>query len=70
MNCNCSWMELVLALVILIFVLWPTQVFSATVSMWLVVIAALLIAIHALFCTKCGGVCMGMMKGKSKGRKK
>ncbi|MCH8945680.1 MAG: hypothetical protein IIA85_02045 [Nanoarchaeota archaeon] len=66
MNCNCRWCELILAVVILVFVIWPTQIFSAAVSGWIVVIAAVLLIVHSLFCNKCGGVCAGMMKGKKR----
>ena len=66
MNCNCRWYELVLAVVILVFVIWPTQIFSAAVSWWLVIIAAVLLIIHSLICKHCGGVCVGMMKGKKR----
>jgi len=66
MNCNCMWVEGVLAAIILVFVIWPTQIFSATVSWWLVVIAAVILLIHSLSCKKCGGICAGMMKGKKK----
>ena len=64
MNCNCKWYELVLAVIILVFVIWPTQILSATVSWWLIVIAAVLLIIHSLFCNKCSGLCTGMIKGK------
>jgi len=41
--------ESVLAMLILVFVIWPTQIFSATVSKWIVIIAAVLLILH-LFC--------------------
>ncbi len=59
---NCKWGEALLALIVLVFTIWPTQILSATMSWWLVVIAAALILIHSLFCKKCGGLCcMGKM---------
>ena len=61
---NCMLVELVLAVVILVFTIWPSQIFSATVSWWLVVIAAVLLIIHSVTCKHCGGVCAKMMKGK------
>ena len=52
-NCNCKWTEIVLALVILVFAMWPTLVFSAMASKWIVVIAALVLLLHGLFHHKC-----------------
>ena len=54
---TCRWTEAVLALIVLVFTIWSTQIFSAGVSWWLVVIAAVLLIIHSLFCHKCGGLC-------------
>ena len=69
MNCNCMWTELVLAVLILVFAIWPTQIFSSVVSGWIIVAAALFLVIHSLICKKCGGVCAGMIKSKSKKKK-
>jgi len=69
MNVNCMWVEGVLAALILVFTIWPTLIFSATVSWWIVVISAALLIIHALTCHKCGGICAGMVKGKKRGKK-
>lgn len=66
MDLNCRWVEGGLAALILVFVIWPTQIFSATVSWWLVVIAAAVLLVHSLFCHKCNGLCVGMMKGKKR----
>lgn len=66
MNCNCKWVESVLAVLILVFVIWPTQIFSATVSWWIVIISAALLLIHSLSCRKCGGLCTGLGKGKKR----
>lgn len=55
---GCRWCEAILAVLIIIFALWPTQIFSATVSMWIVVVSAALLLIHAFFCRKCEGLCM------------
>ena len=68
-NTNCMWVEAVLAVLILVFVIWPTQIFSAAVSWWVVVVSAVLLLIHALSCNKCGGVCVEMVKDKSKKKK-
>ena len=70
MNVNCGWIQTVLAVLILVFMIWPTQIFSAMVSWWIVVVSAVLLLIHALSCHKCGGVCVGMVKGNKKRRKK
>jgi len=43
MNCNCSVANFILAVIIIVFALWST-----TASQWIVVIAAALLAIHAL----------------------
>ena len=45
--CNCRWSEAILSIVILVFALWPTQIFSANTSMWIVVVAAAVLLIHA-----------------------
>ena len=66
MKVNCMWVEGVLAALILVFVIWPTQIFSATVSWWIVIVSAALLLIHSISCNKCGGVCLGMMKGKKR----
>ena len=62
-NCNCRWTELVLAVVILVFTLWPTQIFSATVSWWLVIIAAAILLLHAIFHHRCH--CSMCMSGET-----
>ena len=68
-NCNCRWTELVVALVILVFTVWPTQIFSAGVSWWVVVVAALLLLIHSIFHHKCVcGMCMKEDMPKKKRR--
>lgn len=48
MRCNCRWTEGVLAAVIIVFAVWPTLIFSATVSKWIVVVAAAILLVHAL----------------------
>lgn len=65
-NYNCIWVQAVLAALILVFTIWPTLIFSAAVSWWIVVVSAVLLLVHALSCKKCGGVCVGMVKGKRK----
>ncbi|MEX0932814.1 MAG: hypothetical protein WDZ77_01815 [Candidatus Pacearchaeota archaeon] len=67
MNCDCKWVEVVLALVVLIFTIWSGQILSTQVSEWLVVIAAALLLIHSLACKKCFG---GMKSSTSKSKKR
>ena len=61
---NCGWIQTVLAVLILVFAIWPTQIFSATVSTWIVIVSAVLLLIHAVICKKCDGICAGMVKDK------
>ncbi|MBI5803302.1 hypothetical protein HY448_01295 [Candidatus Pacearchaeota archaeon] len=65
---KCRWLEAVLAALILVFSLWPTQILSAMYSWWVVVVSAALLLVHSLFCHKCEGVCVGWMKGGKKKR--
>ena len=55
-NCNCKWTETILGLVILIVTLWP-NILGTGASWWVVVIAAILLVVHAWSCGKCG-MCM------------
>ena len=48
MKCNCMWTEVVLVALVLIFTIWPTIIFSATISFWIVVVSAALLLIHAV----------------------
>ena len=48
MNCNCKWVETVLAIVIIVFVLLETGA-----SQWIVLIAAILLLIHSWMCKNC-----------------
>ena len=63
MNCNCKWCQLVLAVVILVFAIWPGIV---SWSNWVIIVAAVLLIVHSLSCNKCSGICAGMMKGKKR----
>lgn len=49
MGCNCKLTESILAILIIIFAFWQTAA-----SIWIIVIAAVLILIHS---HKCGGMC-------------
>lgn len=59
---NCGWIQAVLAVLILVFAFWPTQIVSSTVSMWIVIVSAALLLIHAVVCMKCNGICAPMSK--------
>ncbi|MAG38261.1 hypothetical protein CMI45_02660 [Candidatus Pacearchaeota archaeon] len=69
MSCNCKTTESILAILIIVFAFWETSY-----SMWVVVIAAALILIHALKCGRCyscgGDMKGGKVSGKVKKRKK
>jgi len=67
MEHGCRWVEGLLAVLILVFVIWPTQIFSYAVSWWIVVVSAALILIHSLFCRKCNGLFCGS-KNSGSGR--
>ena len=43
-----SWCELIVAIVIIVFALWET-----TYSKWIIVIAAIVLAIHSFTCKMC-----------------
>ncbi|MFH1325810.1 MAG: hypothetical protein ABIH49_03540 [archaeon] len=56
----CRWTEAVLAIVIIVFTWWPTQILSAMVSKWIVIVAAAYLLLHAFTCKHCKGIMMGM----------
>ena len=66
MECN-KWRVPVLAVVIIVFALWPALIGSATIGEWIVVVAAVLIALSCLKCPACD---VPVAKGKAKGKKK
>lgn len=55
MNLDCKWVEGILSVLILVSVIWPTLIFSANVSWWIIVISAILLLIHSFHCNKCSG---------------
>ncbi len=57
MNCNCKWVETVLAILIIVFAFWETSF-----STWGIVIAAVLLLIHGWTCKNCG-MCKNCMEG-------
>ncbi len=48
MNCNCTWVESILAILVILFAFWET-----TYSQWIIVIAGVLLLLHALLCKNC-----------------
>ncbi len=75
MEYNCKWVEAVLAVVVLVFAFWPSQILSVATSRWIVIVAAALLLVHSLSCKKCGGLCYGTtcepdVKEKPKQKKK
>ena len=56
MDVNCGWVQAVLSALVLVFVIWPTQILSATFSWWIVVVSAALLLWHAVSCKKCCGL--------------
>ena len=48
MNCNCQWVVSIFAVVILVFAFWTTAW-----SKWVILIAAILILLHAWTCKNC-----------------
>jgi hypothetical protein len=52
MGCNCKTVESILAIVILIVAIMP-DLLGNTGSMWITIIAAALLLLHALMCKKC-----------------
>lgn len=53
MKCNCMVTDLIIGIVILIFAIWPALL-GATISNWIVIIAAILLILHAILHKKRG----------------
>jgi type IV secretory pathway TrbL component len=64
MCCNCKWTEIILAVVILIFAFWQT-----VASKWIIVIAAIVLLLHALMCKNCANCDVPAAKVKAKKRR-
>lgn len=60
MNCKCNWVQAILAVVIIAF-----SFVRFASAKWVVVIAAVLLLLHALSCSKCG-MCENMNAGAKK----
>jgi len=56
MSYHCGWVGVILSALILIFVIWPTQIIPQMYSWWVVVISAALLLLHALTCKRCMGI--------------
>lgn len=70
MNCNCKWLEIVVAIIIFIVAVWPC-ILGITGSKWVVAIAALVLLIHGLTCRNCSMCGFGMAEARGmKSRKR
>jgi len=72
MGCNCKWLEIIVALVVFVVVVWP-GLLGTVVSMWLAAVAAIVLLVHALMCPNCGKCDAGMMNSgmpKMSGRRR
>lgn len=49
---NCKWCGAILAAAILVVTIWPNLI-GATASMWVVIVAAVLLLLHGLGCPTC-----------------
>lgn len=52
MGCKCNVVEILLGIAIIVFALWETAA-----SQWIVIVAAVLLILHALACKSCKGCC-------------
>ncbi len=65
MDCKCNWVEAILAIVIIVSA-WM----GGASSKWIVVIAALILLLHAMFCKKCQMCEPVTMKGPKSAKRK
>ena len=69
MGCNCKMFEIIIAIILIVFAFMEGV---SGLNMWVIVIAAIVLLLHAWRCKNCG-VCAvddGAGKGKKKSRKK
>jgi len=66
MNCNCKWLEVVVAAVVFIVAVWP-NILGSLASRWVIAIAAIVLFIHSFSCRNCS-MCGTEMK-ESRGAK-
>lgn len=64
---NCKWTHGVLGLAILVVTLWPNLI-GAMASKWVVIIAALIVLVHACACKNCSCGAMGKEMPKKRRR--
>ena len=62
MKCNCTWINVLLSLIIIVFSLFGNGIGWST-SKWVIFVAGIFMFIHAL---KCSGSCETPVKPKSK----
>lgn len=65
MNCKCNWVETILAIIIIIF-----AYMGSPSSQWVIIIAAILLLLHALMCKKCGMCDEPVMVEKTRHKKR
>jgi hypothetical protein len=65
MGCNCKVTEIILGIIILIFAIWTTSW-----SDWIIIIAAVLLIIHALTCKNCNAKLASAPAVTSKAKKR
>lgn len=64
MNCKCYWLESVVAIVVFVLALWP-GILGAMASKWILVIAAVVLFLHAWGCKRCKNCDMSGIEMKS-----
>ena len=67
-NCNCRWTETILGVAILIVTLWPNFL-GISASWWIVVVAAVILILHAWSCKNCGMYMHGEMPAARRKRR-
>jgi hypothetical protein len=51
MGCNCKWFEIIVAIVVILFAFLQG---IAGLNMWVIVIAGVVLLLHAMKCSNCG----------------
>lgn len=64
MNCKCNWVESILAIIIIVF-----AYMGSPSSRWVIIIAAVILLLHALMC-KNSKMCEEPMMAESKHKKR
>jgi len=68
MNCNCKWLEVIMAVVVFVVAVWP-GILGSVVSTWVIGVAMVLLFLHALKCKNCGTCNSGVNVAKAPARK-